>query len=55
MSMNYYRNKAEMKEHKKTTLLQNNGRKVREEGYLTPATLFSVFFHNNLLSSTDAK
>ena len=31
-------NKAEMKTWKKTTLLWNNGRKERQEGYLTSAS-----------------
>ena len=31
-----YKNKAKMKECKKTTLLRNNGEKQRQEDYPTP-------------------
>ena len=31
MNLNKYRNKAEIKEGKKTTLLQNDGRKERQK------------------------
>ena len=40
MGLSKYRNKAEMKLHKKTTLLWNDGRKGRQEDYLTPAAVY---------------